>query len=62
VLEKPVPDRKECPVEEREKLNPAEPEGDVEAHKKVSPAANEEPKTEGDSDDDVEIHRKIHPA
>jgi hypothetical protein len=48
------------PVEDREKLSPAEPESDVEGHK-VSPAASEEPRTEGESDDDVEAH-KVSPA
>ena len=49
-------------MQEREKLNPAEPESDVEGHRKVNPAANEEPQTEGESDEDVEAHRKVNPA
>ena len=31
---------------------------DVEAHKKKSVQANEEPKVEGESDDDVELHKR----
>lgn len=49
-------------MEDREKVRPGEPESDVEAHKKVKPASNIEPQSEGDSDDDVEAHRKVKPA
>jgi hypothetical protein len=46
------------PVEEPEKRSPAEPESDVEAHKKKSVMATDEPKADGESDDDVEAHKK----
>jgi hypothetical protein len=51
------------PVEDREKVRPAEPD-DVEAHK-VRPARGEEAPAEegeGTTDDDVELHRSKNSA
>jgi len=46
-------------VSEQDNITTSEPKDeDVEAHKKKSIQANDEPKAEGESDDDVELHRR----
>ncbi len=46
-------------MSEQENISTSEPKDeDVEAHKKKSAQATDEPKAEGESDDDVELHKR----